>query len=63
MSEYSIICIKQIQIISVTESVANNRYQVYCTPCKKALELSSLGITSLQSHAKSEKHKVAVKGL
>ncbi len=31
--------------------------------CKKALELSSLGIKSLQSHAKSERHKVAVKGL
>ncbi len=25
--------------------------------------MSSLGIKSLQSHAKSEKHKVAVKGL
>lgn len=43
--------------------VANNRYQAYCTLCKKALELSSLGIKSLRSHAKSEKHKVAVKGL
>ncbi len=43
--------------------VANNRYQAYCTLCKKALELSSLGIKSLQSHVKSEKHKVAVKGL
>ncbi len=43
--------------------VANNRYQAYCTLCKKALELSSLGIKSLQSHANSEKHKVAVKGL
>ncbi len=43
--------------------IANNCYQVYCTPCKKALELSSLGIQSLQSHAKSEKHKVDVKGL
>ncbi len=43
--------------------VANNRYQAYCTLCKKALELSSSGIKSLQSHAKSEKHKVAVKGL
>ncbi len=43
--------------------VANNRYQAYCTLCKKALELSSLGIKSLQSHAKSESYKVAVKGL
>ncbi len=43
--------------------VPNNRYQACCKLCKKALELSSLGIKSLQSHAKSEKHKVAVKGL
>ncbi|KAF4097454.1 hypothetical protein G5714_021462 [Onychostoma macrolepis] len=34
--------------------VANNRHQAYCTLCKKALELSNLGIKSLQSHAKSE---------
>ncbi len=27
--------------------VLNNRYQVYCTLCKKALERSSLGIKSL----------------
>ncbi len=38
-------------------------FTVYCTLCKKALERSSLGIKSLQSHAKSEKHEVAVKGL
>ncbi len=43
--------------------VPNNRFQACCTLCKKALELSSLGIKSLQLHAKSEKLKVAVKGL
>ena len=43
--------------------VANNKYQAYCTLCKKTIELSSLGIQALNSHAKSERHKVSLKGL
>lgn len=43
--------------------IANNKYQVYCTLCKRTVELSSLGIKALNSHAKSEGHKVSLKGL
>ncbi len=57
------LCLEGGAFSSWLKPVAYNRYQAYCTLCKKALELSSLGIKSLQSHAKSEKHKVAVKGL
>lgn len=43
--------------------VANNKYQAYCTLCKKTLELSSLGIKALHSHGKSERHQGSLKGL
>ncbi|TKS80447.1 hypothetical protein D9C73_013320 [Collichthys lucidus] len=43
--------------------VANNKYQAFCTLCKKTLELASLGLKALHSHAKSERHQLSVKGL
>lgn len=43
--------------------VANNDFEAYCLLCKKAIKLGTLGVRALSSHAKSEKHLTAVKGL
>ncbi|XP_050974815.1 uncharacterized protein LOC127170690 isoform X1 [Labeo rohita] len=38
-------------------------FEAYCLLCKKAIKLGTLGVRALSSHAKSEKHLTAVKGL
>lgn len=43
--------------------VENNKYQAFCSICKKTLELASLGLKALHSHSKSERHRSSLKSL
>lgn len=41
--------------------VPNNNCEAYCTLCKRALKLGTLGVKALESHQKSDKHQASEK--
>ncbi|XP_046874041.1 uncharacterized protein LOC124466288 isoform X2 [Hypomesus transpacificus] len=44
-------------------AVPSSRYEARCNLCLKNIKLGTLGVKALESHARAEKHKVAIKCL
>ncbi len=42
--------------------VVDNIFEAYCTVCKKRIQLGTMGVKALDSHAKSTKHMKYVRG-
>lgn len=42
--------------------VVDNVFEAYCTVCKKRIQLGTMGVKALDSHAKSTKHMKYVRG-
>ena len=42
--------------------VDSNVFQAFCTVCKKTIQLGTMGMKALESHAKSSKHIKSTKG-
>lgn len=43
------------------EAAAGDRYAARCKVCRKIIQLGTLGVKALESHAKAGKHQIAVK--
>ncbi|KAL6471512.1 hypothetical protein MHYP_G00201620 [Metynnis hypsauchen] len=56
-------CVFNSDFRSWLQAVSSNLYEAHCKLCKKTIQLGTLGVKALESHAKAEKHQLATKSL